>query len=243
MQIQKVIERLGYTPNEAKVYLAALSLCECHISDVAAKTKLPRTSAQAAVDKLHEDGLMDFYIHRRYKYWVAANPERLLTRLREREEAVRLAMPELAALRRTSDGKPSVNVFLGVEEIKLIYDDMLATKQPILGIVPWEDWIRLVGMEFMTDFIASRGRHFLHIRPITPKTPVTIALKSRDAKELRDTRYAPHDARINTTTFIYGKKVAIVSLNKQLPTAVVIDDADIRDTLSVFFEELWERSG
>jgi len=66
---------------------------------------------------------------------------------------------------------------------------------------------------------------------VAPKTPVTIALKSRDAKELRDTRYAPHDARINTTTFIYGKKVAIVSLNKQLPTAVVIDDADIRDTL------------
>jgi len=37
MQYQKVIEQLGYSPREAKVYLASLRLGEAHISDIAEK--------------------------------------------------------------------------------------------------------------------------------------------------------------------------------------------------------------
>lgn len=240
MYIQKVIEHLGYTPKEAKLYLAALALGEGHISDIAAKVRLPRSSAQVVVDKLHKDGLMNFYVQRRYKYWVAENPERLLARLREREDDIRAVLPALAGMRRTHDEKPSVRVFLGVDQIRLIYDDMLATKQQILGIVPWDDWVRLLGHGFMEDFIERRVRQFLHIRLITPKVAVTAGLKARDARELRETRYAPKDANIHTTTFIYGTKVAMVSLNKKLPTAIVIDDADIRATFAMFFEQLWE---
>jgi len=100
MQVQKIIEGLGYSPNEAKVYLATLSLGEAHISDIAAKVKLPRTSTQVIVDKLHKDGLLNFYVQRRYKYWVAEKPERLLEGIKKREEAVREALPALAALKR-----------------------------------------------------------------------------------------------------------------------------------------------
>lgn len=107
MQVQKIIERLGYSANEAKVYLAALTLGEAHISDIAAKVKLPRTSVQAIVDKLHKSGLMTFYVQRRYKYWVAEKPERLLIELKRREEEVREALPVLTELRKSRWGKPS----------------------------------------------------------------------------------------------------------------------------------------
>lgn len=99
-QIQKIVEQLGYSPKEAKVYLTTLQLGEAHISDIAAKLKIPRTSAQAIVDKLYKDGLMNFYVQRRYKYWVAEKPERLLANLQKREEAIRAAMPRLDAMRK-----------------------------------------------------------------------------------------------------------------------------------------------
>lgn len=99
MQVQKVIEALGYTPKEAGVYLAALALGEAHISDIATKVKLPRTSAQAIVDRLHADGLMNFYVMCRYKYWVAENPQRLLKTLEERQQVVVGALPQLLAMR------------------------------------------------------------------------------------------------------------------------------------------------
>lgn len=99
MQIQKVIEQLGFTGKEAKVYLAALHLGESHISDIAAKVKMPRSSIQVIVDKLHKEGLMNFFIMKRYKYWVAENPEKLLTNLRKREEIIEEALPELVAIK------------------------------------------------------------------------------------------------------------------------------------------------
>ncbi len=118
MQIQKVIEQLGYSSKEAKVYLAALELGECRISDIAERVKLPRTSAQIIIDKLHEDGLVNFYVMRRYKYWVAENPTHLLARLHRREELVKEALPRLDALRkasmrknRTEDAKRFKGVF------------------------------------------------------------------------------------------------------------------------------------
>lgn len=37
MQTQKIIEQLGYSSKEAKVYLVALSLGDCHVSDISKK--------------------------------------------------------------------------------------------------------------------------------------------------------------------------------------------------------------
>src|SRR3989338_9953380 len=131
MQTQKIIEQLGYTAKEAKVYLAALGLGECHISDIAEQVKLPRTSVQVIVDKLHKEGLMNFYVMRRYKYWVAENPERLLTNLKKREEIMREAMPELVAIKKANWSKQSKakGQNTAVEIFRMLAD---GSEQPVL---------------------------------------------------------------------------------------------------------------
>lgn len=100
MQYQKIIEQLGYSRKEAKIYLAALRLGESHISDIANKVQMPRSTVQAVVDRLQADGLMNFYVMRRYKYWVAANPEQLLKTLKEKERLVEEAIPALVEMRK-----------------------------------------------------------------------------------------------------------------------------------------------
>lgn len=98
MQTQKIIEQLGYTAREAKVYLAVLALGEAHISDIATSVKIPRSSAQNIVDKLHAEGLVNFYVMRRYKYWVAENPEKVLADFKHRVETMEEALPVLNAI-------------------------------------------------------------------------------------------------------------------------------------------------
>ncbi len=130
MQIQKVIEGLGFSAKEAKVYLAALSLGECYISDIAEKAKLPRTSAEAIVEKLYKNGLMNFYVMRRYKYWIAENPERLLANLKMREATMEEAMPRLIAIKRKPKSKGSASdQSHGLEFFRTLAD---ASSQPIL---------------------------------------------------------------------------------------------------------------
>lgn len=109
MQTQKIIEQLGFSAKEAKIYLTALTLGECHVSDIAEKVKMPRTSVQVIVDKLHNSGLMNFYVMRRYKYWVAENPERLLSILKKREEMMQEALPRLISLKKENRGRKKIS--------------------------------------------------------------------------------------------------------------------------------------
>lgn len=105
MQYQKVIEQLGYSPKEAKVYMAALRLGEAHVSDIAQKVGLARNTVQVIVEKLHTDGLMNFYVLRRYKYWSVEHPERLLANLLRRQEVVETAIPTLIEMRKQARKK------------------------------------------------------------------------------------------------------------------------------------------
>lgn len=241
MEAQRALEQLGYTRNEAKVYLAALSLGESHASDIAQKVELPLSTVQTIANALHKEGLLNFYVRKRYKYWAAESPAHLLAKLKEREDMLRAALPRMEALRRMDKKKPHVKIFEGVDEIRLIYDDILETKQHILAIIPWDDWIRLLGRGFMEDFVERRVRHHLRIQLLIPHSAVATQLREHDSEELRETRYLPEDVPIKTTTLIYGEKVAVISLNKKLPTAILIEDADVNETISAFFGELWAR--
>jgi len=49
MQLRKVIEQIRYTSKEAKVYLAALAHGEAHVSDIAIKVNMPRSSVQSVL--------------------------------------------------------------------------------------------------------------------------------------------------------------------------------------------------
>lgn len=129
MQTQKIIEYLGFSAKEAKVYLATLGLGECHISDIAEKVKLPRTSVQVIVDKLHKGGLMNFYVMRRYKYWVAEDPGRLLHNLKQKQTLVEEALPRLSALKQNGKNKSFRKNSHSVELFRILAD---TASQPVL---------------------------------------------------------------------------------------------------------------
>lgn len=239
MHLQRVIERLGYKPNEVRVYLAALRLGECTYSDIAVQVKLPRTSVQLIVDRLHKDGLMNFYVKRRYRYWIAENPEKLIIELHEREAALRTVMPELSAMRNGGSGKPTVKTFIGTEQIKQIHEDILSTQQNLCAFLPWDEWVAIMGREYIADFIERRVQLHLKAQTLVSKTASSLRLKERDAKDLRQVRFLPSNFAITDAIFIYANKVAIVCLNKLQPTAVLIDDPSIKTTMTAFFNQFW----
>lgn len=242
MHIQTTIQQLGYSAAETKVYLAALSLGESTITELAKKAKLPRTSVQLVVEKLEQEGLLNLFLKRKHRFWVAENPEKLLIKLKEREAALKNVMPELQGMRYEAGARPMVKIYNGPEEIKQIMEDMLVTKHHIAAIVSWDDWREFFGAEYVDDFIRRRFEHFLKIRLITPRTSNAIRLKQTDDKELRLTRFLPAGAEIKNSNFIYANKVAIISLSKRQPVGILIEDIDVNNTLGILFESLWAQS-
>lgn len=100
MNTQKVIEQLGYTAKEARVYIATLGLGEAHVTDIAVRAALPRTTVQSTLEKLSTEGLVSSYVQRRYTYWTAEHPERLFARVEQKAEMMRGALPTLIELKK-----------------------------------------------------------------------------------------------------------------------------------------------
>jgi len=243
MKTRTVIEQLGYSPQEASVYLAALELGGSTATDIAKKARIPRTSVNLIIAALNKKGLMSAYIQRKRKIWSAENPERLLAALKEREAAFAEALPALQSLRHDSAAQSRIRAYTGVDEIRQIMNDIIESKQHVSALLSWDEWLDLLGTSYMEDFIEKRYRHYLRIRVLTTKSKEAMTLKQKDGEELRTTQFLPAAVAINNCTFVYANKVAIISLNKKMPFGMLIEDEDIHHTMEVLFESLWHQSG
>jgi sugar-specific transcriptional regulator TrmB len=243
MKTKTVIETLGYSPAEASVYLAALELGASSATDIAKKTRIPRTSVNLIIAALNKKGLMSAYIQRKRKIWSAENPEKLLIALKEREAVFEATLPALQSLRHAAAVQPKIRAYTGVDEIHRIMDDIIDAKQHVSALLPWDNWLDLLGASYLEDFIEKRYRHYLRIRILTSKSKEAATLKQKDGEELRITQFLPAGIEINDCTFVYANKIAIISLNKKAPFGIVIEDEDIHHSMEVLFESLWHQSG
>lgn len=241
MHIQKTLEQFGYRSNEIKVYLAVLQMGASTISEVAGRVKIPRTSVQLIITSLQEKGLINFFIKRKRKYWVGENPEKIAIELKEKEAALKTIMPQLQALRYDTGVKPTIRLYNGIDGIKSILDDIIETKRPIRSLTSMEDAEKLLEDTF-DDFIEKRHARFLRVQFLTHRSPKTEGMKKRDMEELRHTRFLPDGFTLKNANFIYGDKVAIISLNKKLPVGTIIEDRDVAETQNQLFEYIWIHS-
>lgn len=242
MHIRSAIEQLGYSPHEVRVYLAALRLGESTATDIAEKTRIPRTTVNLTIDSLSRKGLIYTYLQNRRKILTAVNPAKLLIRLKEREAALRTILPELQALRHDIGDRLTIRTYSGAGEIKQIMNDIIETRHHMSAILSWDDWVTLLGHPFMDDFVENRVQHSLRIKLLTPRTETALELKEKDGKELRTTRFLSDSISINNSNFIYGNKVAIISIKTKQPVGILIEDEDIHNTMEVLFENLWQQS-
>jgi sugar-specific transcriptional regulator TrmB len=241
MQLQTVIEQLGYPPNQAKIYLASLRTGEATVTEIAVKVRIPRTTVSQVLELMQRRGLMHSYTKHNKRYWVAENPDKLELILKEREEAFQSILPNLHTLQKNARGEaPAIEVLTGVEQIQQIMEDIITTKHHIRSMVSWDDFIEYMGMQYIEDYIERRVAHSLQMRLITVRSDTSAKLKALDAKQMRHTRYLPNQIELRrVSNFIYGDKVAMISFNRKKPTGILLEDRDVVHAMDIYFESLW----
>ena len=242
MKIQEVIEELCHSPKEAKIYLASLSMGESTTSEIAREVGIPRTTANFILEKLKERGLMKCYLQRRRRLWLSEEPEKILHHLKEKQATFEEILPALESMKKTQKPKkPSLRMYTG-SELKRIYFDIIKEKSHILAIFDFDKVVKVLGEDFLQQMIKKRHSIFLRIKVLAPKTPLAVKYSQRDASEMRMTHFFRSGTAIKNANFIYGKKVAIASLNKRSPMGLIIEDEDLADTMRELFELLWNTS-
>lgn len=238
----KMLERIGFEPQEAKVYVALLSLGEATVTEIARDAGVVRTSCYYTLQKLSEQGVVSSYKKGKAYYWSAEGPRWLRNRQEEQRTALTAIMPELLALQQTSNEKPMFKYYEGLARVKEVLKDILEERQDLMAMSSVEDAVALLG-EHYRYFIKHRYAIGIQVSFITNRSPETIEMQKKDTQELRNTRFLPAGKSIKNITYIYGDKIAIMSLNRKLPMAATILDADIAHTHRLMFDALWEQCG
>lgn len=235
--MEQELKEFGLTDNEVKVYIACLKLGTALVQDIAKKANTYRTYTYEVLKSLIEKGLVSYAIKNGKQYFEVAEPEKLLNVLKEKETKIRNILPDLKDIYKSSIEKPKVELYEGKEGIKTILDDIIRTKREILVYGSTEKQVQILQFYF-PNYIRRRIEAKIHTRVITEKNTKTIEMLKTEKKELRESKFIP-DLDFQTVTYIYGNKMAILSLQKEI-VGLIIENEDISNTQKQIFELLWK---
>jgi len=127
------LRKIGLSDSETKVYTTLLRFGELNVSEISQNSGLHRTNIYDSLEKLKEKGLVSYLSKDNKQFFRAANPDGLLTYLKEQESVVENIIPELKDMQSRIPEKVTVEIFKGKQGFKSALKDILDRKSEVLG--------------------------------------------------------------------------------------------------------------
>ena len=241
MRLDEALEQLGINGKRAKFYLAALELGEVPVPVVARKAGISRTSAYDVLAWLSEAGLAT-RLQKRGKYYVAAaDPNRLLTILEDRQRTLTSILPELRSTYNRSTVKPRIRFYEGREGLRtVLYDTLECGSKQLSAILSMVDLRDVPGGQ--DEYIARRIARGINLRVVRSRAKdIGDDVWPTSATALRELRYAPDGFIFTMTTWIYDNKVSFISSRRE-SFGMLIESEEFSHLMKNLFAVLWQAS-
>jgi HTH-type transcriptional regulator, sugar sensing transcriptional regulator len=238
--LNKILENIGLTGKEAKVYLAALEIGSNPVSKIGAKAKINRVTTYDILEKLTKKGLISSFTKAKIKYFTATDPEIVVQEYQKRIADLEKSLPDLKRLNGETT-HPRVRYFEGLEGIKGIYRDTLTSKTEILNYGDSKE-IRTHWPTYDEDYVMERANKKIYLRGIALDDDHGKRVQHSDEKYFREIRLvAKEKFDFSNEIHIYDDKVAIISFKDEL-IGMIIESHEIANTQRALFKMVWEFS-
>ena len=132
--IPSVLESIGLTRSDIKVYTALLELGSSTTGPIVDKAGVTSSKIYEILDRLMQTGLVSYIIQGKTKYFEAASPERITDYVNEKKESlekqeseIRKIIPELKLKQTLSKYKQEALIFKGQKGAETAFLDILST--------------------------------------------------------------------------------------------------------------------
>ncbi len=234
MNIEKVLENLGFSPNEIKVYLTLNDHGSNKAGRISKLAKIDRSSCYNTLKSLTEKGLASYVMIGKIKWFQATGPKRLLDYVKEQENDVEEILPELHKRHKAAKIEGQVRLFKGIKGIKTIMLDIMRTGQDNL----------VFGSEGqLSQRIPEFAKQIARLKKENNINTKTLIRKGR--KELDSSRteykYLPDVEPSSAVTNIYGNKIAILVWTEE-PEGIVIENEAAAKAYKSYFNFMWKHA-
>jgi sugar-specific transcriptional regulator TrmB len=239
----KILEEIGLTDSEIKVYLALLELGSSKKGPIVKKAGITSSKIYEVIDKLIERGLASYVVKDKVKYFNAAPPSRIKdylkekeAKLKEQENELDKLLPSLELKQKLKEKKTDAEVYRGWRGIQTIYNDLLESLKRgeqyyIMGASRGLDTKKV--KSFYTRFNEKSIKKKLKANIIfneNARGNVPNAEKTGKVKYL--------DQTTPSEILVYKNKTAIVLLEKE-PLIILIRGESIAKSFKAYFDVMW----
>ena len=242
---EKVLQKVGLSDKEIKIYLTSLRLGPSSVRQVADSSGINRGTTYDILKSLIDLGLVSYYHKDKKQYFIAEDPEKIKDAIDDKKEELEKTkteidkiIPELKSIYNKAGEKPVVKFYEGYAGIKFVLQDLLKSLQRseekeyyVYSSSTIKEYLYNVYPEFSQD----RFKQGVSVKEISiGPGGETRGLDTR--KWLTRKESAP------SYTLIYDGKVAMISVDaSNKPIGVIIEDTNIYQTQKMIFEFSWSK--
>jgi len=234
-----ILEDLGLTNAEIKVYLALLRLGSSHANPIIEYTNLQSSVVFRALTSLINKGLINYNLEGRRKNYQATSPENFYNFIDEKRRRFDKILPDLKKEQKFAKPMEVATVYKGIRGLKEIYAIMRNTKgkeyNSFGGGKPCED---LLGTDWWENHHLKRIANKLPARQVFDNT-VRSAGEWNNKQRISKVKFLSKEFEQFQETVIVGDKVAINVFTKN-PYGFLIQDKVVADGYRKHFELLWK---
>jgi sugar-specific transcriptional regulator TrmB len=162
----KILQELGLSPNEAKIYEALLDLKEAGVGEISSKAEIHRRNVYDAINRLIDKGLIFPILSKNEKIFSPVDPDKLSELIKEKEIDLNKALPDLRKRYAHREGMQEAYIYRGLEGFKNYLRDILRTGQNVYMIGAKLGWFDPRLKTFLEQFLKEAKRKkitFYHV--------------------------------------------------------------------------------
>ncbi len=244
-----ILEEIGLSRGEARVYLALLELGTATTGPIAKQSGISASKVYKILDRLSAKGLVSYVLIGKTKHFKAANPkqiQRLIEQkqqeLHNKEHEFSTILPELQRRLAIAQKKAQAEIYEGFKGFRTVFDDMLDTLKRgdelyTTGIPPAKGAIQ----RYFIHFFRKQAKIGFKVKAIFNQS----ARKTAEERKNRytDFRFMPEGIITPAVINIYSDKTIINIRSEEEQTfTFVITSKETADSFKEYFKLLWRQA-
>ena len=233
---EEILQNLGFTYAEAKVYLLLLGLGSVKVGRIIEKSGLQSSTIHNTLNSLTDKGYITHILKGKIKIYQAVNPKNILKEFKDKEIQFTNILPSLEQKHKFGEEKPQAEIFEGTKGMINLLNELIEDTKPKDNYYFFaidESDVNEEIQHFFERYDTKRKDKHLIVRGISRKELKPLFEKRKILKM----RYVQHQIPSNIS--ICNNKMAMISWGEK-PTGILITSEQLCKSQIEFFESLWK---
>jgi len=236
--MKEALRQYGLSEKEIDIYLTCLKSGHVTANRISDLSGIRRSTVYEVLESLKKKGLISSFKKEKKYYFSAANPQTLISLLKEREKSIAEILPDLKKIMTSVHEKPKIELFEGLRGIKGAVEDMLNHNE-IKGYGASIVADKVFG-SFTANFAMKRVENKVMLKGVLEKN-IPSHMLEKDVRKYTQMRTLELFKDHNSAYFIYSDKVIIITLGEELVAMRITNPLFVESQLKIF-TFLWDNA-